>query len=76
MQCLAHPRGRDSVTRQEIQEIKPQISRIQAVRRGGLAAEEEMLNVHLALTALIQRCNDSLLILPLISALKIKPCFL
>jgi hypothetical protein len=44
MQCLAHPRSRDSVTRQEIQEIKPQISRIRAVRRGSLAAEEEMLD--------------------------------
>jgi hypothetical protein len=53
MQCLAHPRDRDSVTRQEIQEIKPKISRIRAIRRASLAAEEDMLNVHLALTALI-----------------------
>jgi hypothetical protein len=44
MQCLAHPRGRDSVTRQEIQKIKPQIIRIRAIRWGSLAAEEEMLD--------------------------------
>jgi hypothetical protein len=43
-QCLAHGRGSDSVTRQEIQEIKPQISRIWAIRRGSLAAEKEMLD--------------------------------
>jgi hypothetical protein len=48
MQRLAHPRRRDSVTRQEIQEIKPQISRIRAVRRGSRAAEEEMLAAALA----------------------------
>jgi hypothetical protein len=44
MQCLAHPRGRDSVTRQDIQEIKPQSSRIRAIRRGSLAAQKEMLD--------------------------------
>jgi hypothetical protein len=44
MQCLAYPRTRDSVTRQEIQEVKPQISRIRAIRRGSLAAEKEMLD--------------------------------
>jgi hypothetical protein len=42
--CPVHPRGRNSVTRQEIQEIKPQISRIRAIRRGSLAAEKEMLD--------------------------------
>jgi hypothetical protein len=44
MQCLAHPRSRDSVTSQGIQEIKPQISRIRAIMRGSRAAEKEMLN--------------------------------
>jgi hypothetical protein len=44
MQCLAHVRIRDSVTRQEIQKIKPQISRIRALKRGSLAAGEEMLD--------------------------------
>jgi hypothetical protein len=44
MQRLAHLRGCHSVTRQEIQEIKPQISSIRARRRGSLAAEEEMLD--------------------------------
>jgi hypothetical protein len=44
MQRLAHLSGRDSVTRQEIQEIKPQISEIRARRRGSLAAEEDMLD--------------------------------
>jgi hypothetical protein len=44
MQCLVHPRGRNSVTRQKIQEIKPQILRIRAIRRGSLAAEKEMLD--------------------------------
>jgi hypothetical protein len=42
MQCLAHPLDRDSVTRQEIQEIKPHISRIRAIRWGSLATEREM----------------------------------
>jgi hypothetical protein len=41
---LAHVRSRDSVRRQEIQEIKPRIRRIWARRRGSLAAEEEMLD--------------------------------
>jgi hypothetical protein len=44
MQRLAHLRGRDSGRRQEIQEIKPQISSIRARRRGSLAVEEEMLD--------------------------------
>jgi hypothetical protein len=44
MQRLAHVRSRDSVRRQEIQEIKPQSSRIGATRRESLAAEEEMLD--------------------------------
>jgi hypothetical protein len=43
MQLLAHVRSRYSVTRQEIQEIKPQFSRIRALRRGSLAVEEEVL---------------------------------
>jgi hypothetical protein len=38
MQCLAHVHSRYSVTRQEIQKIKPQISRIRARKRGSLAA--------------------------------------
>jgi hypothetical protein len=42
MQRLAHQHGSDSVTRRKIQEIKPQIRRIQASRRGSLAAEQEM----------------------------------
>jgi hypothetical protein len=37
MQCLAHPFGRNSATRQEIQEIKPQIRRIRAIRQGSFA---------------------------------------
>jgi hypothetical protein len=40
-QCMAHSRDRESVTRQQ---IKPQIGRIQALRRGSLAAEEETLD--------------------------------
>jgi hypothetical protein len=44
MQCLAHPRGHDSVTRQHIQEIRPQISTVLAIRRGSLAAKKEMLD--------------------------------
>jgi hypothetical protein len=50
-QRLAHPRGSNSVTREKdprelkrIEEIKPQISRTQATRRGGFAAEQEMLD--------------------------------
>jgi hypothetical protein len=41
MQFLAHPRGHDSTSRQKIQEIKPQISGIQVIRRESLAAERE-----------------------------------
>jgi hypothetical protein len=44
MQRLAHVCSRHSVTRHEIQEIKPQISRIWALKRGSLATEEEMMN--------------------------------
>jgi hypothetical protein len=44
MQRLAHPRSSNSVTRQEIQAIKPQISRIRAIRRGSRAAEKDMLD--------------------------------
>jgi hypothetical protein len=43
MQPLAHPRGHNSVTRQDIQDIKPQISKIRTIRRRSLATEEEML---------------------------------
>jgi hypothetical protein len=37
-------RSRNSVIRQEIQKIKPQISRVRALKRGSLAAEEGMLD--------------------------------
>jgi hypothetical protein len=44
----AHPPGNDSITRQKVQEIKPQISKIRATRRGCLAADQEMLDAALA----------------------------
>jgi hypothetical protein len=44
MHSLMHPLGSDSATRQKIQEIKLQISRILVKTRGKLAAEQEMLD--------------------------------
>jgi hypothetical protein len=44
LQFMAHLRGHDSVTREAIEEIKPQMSRIRALRWESLAAEVEMLN--------------------------------
>jgi hypothetical protein len=44
MQFLAQPRSHDSVTRQHVRGIKPQTSRIRAIRQGSLAAKKEMLD--------------------------------